>query len=718
MQLIMGSACCVPQHRTSIAWCPTGAPCGGGTWLSLFGQGFQNTTYLRCRIEWDDTVVVSGSVNEGSVVFVNASMIICRQPASVLPPSDSQVLLKASLDGQLYSVGVTFYVLGPPYGLGLEGSAVSPMPQIPSQDVSNLVDAQGQSPTVHIVDELLNRVDDLDSLTTRTVQITLNALQTSSLVNSSCLETDTRPTQRLLFLNSTVRNTTVQNSTVLAVTGNGTFTFSGLFLVRPPAGYYSLNFTLVNFSGFSVPKSWSTSLEFLVMEGRAVMLCFQTAPGDVTDVNSGSLYTVEVIANSSSLVFTPAQPVLVRLDSAYNMVPTYNTTAADNDIINVTVIVLTLTTNAEHIGMTAGAQSSIKIRDGAFVFSRLSFTLASGSAGSLFGGVYQLLFNTSTTALSLYSDLITVGPCGSPDAVQWDQYAVLGTRTCNSCPDNAICNGTIYMTLEPGYWRAGPFSVEIYPCTVTSACTGGLTGTCAQGYTGPLCAACLPGFGHDDNKRCQSCPNPVFVSYGWIILMFVVAFTVLVALTNSLTRKGVTESAAVLFKILVNHLQVCARIGALQQTLPDALSSFLRIEKVVSEIRPDQFSLDCISRWTFYNRFVLYMLLPPCMAFATMILILSYYGVVHIFRQVQGKMQERGRGRRRNAGELYDRQLEEVRPAFSTDNEKAMAAAAAAKAKAKAKEEADEDTTRRSPRQEEEKAIEALNTPYVTETGA
>ena len=44
------------------------------------------------------------------------------------------------------------------------------------------------------------------------------------------------------------------------------------------------------------------------------------------------------------------------------------------------------------------------------------------------------------------------------------------------------------ISIEPGYWRATPFSTEVLPCYHAEACLGGVTGTleyCLKGNEGP-----------------------------------------------------------------------------------------------------------------------------------------------------------------------------------------------------------------------------------------
>lgn len=44
------------------------------------------------------------------------------------------------------------------------------------------------------------------------------------------------------------------------------------------------------------------------------------------------------------------------------------------------------------------------------------------------------------------------------------------------------------VSIDPGFWRATPFSEEVLACYNPDACLGGVTGTagfCLEGYSGP-----------------------------------------------------------------------------------------------------------------------------------------------------------------------------------------------------------------------------------------
>ena len=63
--------------------------------------------------------------------------------------------------------------------------------------------------------------------------------------------------------------------------------------------------------------------------------------------------------------------------------------------------------------------------------------------------------------------------------------------------------------LISGYWRIAALSQIIYQCPMEHGCKGGLNFSdngesyCEDGYLGPLCSICEPGFYRDSDKnRC------------------------------------------------------------------------------------------------------------------------------------------------------------------------------------------------------------------------
>jgi len=91
---------------------------------------------------------------------------------------------------------------------------------------------------------------------------------------------------------------------------------------------------------------------------------------------------------------------------------------------------------------------------------------------------------------------------------------------CTECPEGATCDGTTShddLVLNPGFWRITDDSstiVALYACpSGSAACLGGANFSnggnsyCAVGYTGPVCAVCVPEvyYFNADSGTCEAC---------------------------------------------------------------------------------------------------------------------------------------------------------------------------------------------------------------------
>ncbi|KAG5181501.1 hypothetical protein JKP88DRAFT_246247 [Tribonema minus] len=83
-----------------------------------------------------------------------------------------------------------------------------------------------------------------------------------------------------------------------------------------------------------------------------------------------------------------------------------------------------------------------------------------------------------------------------------------GSRMDCTLPGTALAN----VPLLAGYWRATPNSTLVRPCFSDGACRGGDAGSdvsnyCAEGYEGPCCAVCAPGYYAGVAATCSQCSD-------------------------------------------------------------------------------------------------------------------------------------------------------------------------------------------------------------------
>ena len=107
-----------------------------------------------------------------------------------------------------------------------------------------------------------------------------------------------------------------------------------------------------------------------------------------------------------------------------------------------------------------------------------------------------------------------------------------------------------------------PYSIPTpYRCQVEKSCKGGLDSPCGEGYQGPLCAVCNPGY-HKQFHSCEKCPSRAWIAAQLSLIAAIIA--ILLALLvwrkkNNLSKdRGLSRFDNLLskLKILIGFYQV------------------------------------------------------------------------------------------------------------------------------------------------------------------
>ena len=109
-------------------------------------------------------------------------------------------------------------------------------------------------------------------------------------------------------------------------------------------------------------------------------------------------------------------------------------------------------------------------------------------------------------------------------------------KTCEDCPEGAICMGGTNLFVKEGYWRRNKTSLLIYECLESKLnCLGGENSECLNDFTGALCRSCHKGFYPVGYKSCLSCESST-LNYLRFMGLILAAFVMMLVLIKSSTE--------------------------------------------------------------------------------------------------------------------------------------------------------------------------------------
>jgi len=195
-------------------------------------------------------------------------------------------------------------------------------------------------------------------------------------------------------------------------------------------------------------------------------------------------------------------------------------------------------------------------------------------------------------------------------------------QECIACPAaGAVCEDG-HLTLLPNYFRPvnerstpiGPASL-LLECFNTEACTLNAAAEgygCAEGYGGPLCGVCQPGYGVM-GKVCRPCWTSLqsAVYLGGLVVAFV-AFLAFIALRKR-TQTGVNP-AAVALKLLLGFLQALSLLQVFKAGGTHLFRSAMGWTDSASESPLSSGTVQCLLQWSMLGRYISTVSLPAVAA--------------------------------------------------------------------------------------------------------
>jgi len=158
--------------------------------------------------------------------------------------------------------------------------------------------------------------------------------------------------------------------------------------------------------------------------------------------------------------------------------------------------------------------------------------------------------------------------------------------TCSFCPANAFCPGGYKLHVNPGYWRSGLNSSQLFWCPYPSKCEGGLNSTCAGSSDGVLCNFCAPGSYRKRTAECERCSHPVLH-----VLQIAVALALNLATAWLIVR--LSEEKLYLLKIVLGHFQLLSVLGYLRLSYSPVLTHALHGVMYISSLLLPDLPLAC-----------------------------------------------------------------------------------------------------------------------------
>ena len=189
---------------------------------------------------------------------------------------------------------------------------------------------------------------------------------------------------------------------------------------------------------------------------------------------------------------------------------------------------------------------------------------------------------------------------------------------CITCNDTFTCNvdtNIKTINIKQNYWRNSKLSTNIYKCKNRFACKGGVitnssNDLCNEGFKGPLCNVCEKGWAKDDGV-CLKCPKEIGRTLSLTIIIPIVSVIIIIFLIKTANpANNKKEEVNGVVKIFMNYAQVFSLASSFQINWPFLIRYLFERAKEFSSPRVSFYSSDCAIGWSYYDKLLVYLILP------------------------------------------------------------------------------------------------------------
>jgi len=179
---------------------------------------------------------------------------------------------------------------------------------------------------------------------------------------------------------------------------------------------------------------------------------------------------------------------------------------------------------------------------------------------------------------------------------------------CKTCPNGGDCRGGTSLDALPGWWRSSETAELLFSCPIRESCAAGnATGThaCEEGYEGPVCALCAPGYRHWGGK-CSECGSNAALAVPLIGILAFLAFLVYIF------RKPLKQAVGtVIFSACMFVAQILGLLKEYDIAWPKSIGRLVEVLDITN-FNMESLTPGCSgSKSNYYSTYITAVVVPP-----------------------------------------------------------------------------------------------------------